>query len=151
MVGRLVPGIIALMLALSGAEAYDLGQHQWRHRLLILVAPGGDDPLLAEQRRRIAQRRDAMLERDLLVFQILRDRGLAGERGLPAGMLTQLREQLDVTADDRLMILIGKDGGVKRRAPLSTDLAEIFSQIDAMPMRREEMRASERAGDPSAE
>jgi len=59
-----------------------------------------------------------------------------------------LRRQLDVTDADRLVILIGKDGGVKRRAELNTDLREILLQIDAMPMRRDEMRVKKEAGIP---
>jgi hypothetical protein len=39
-----------------------------------------------------------------------------------------------------MLLLVGKDGLVKRRAALGTDLQEIFSQIDTMPMRRMEMR-----------
>ena len=51
-----------------------------------------------------------------------------------------------LTEQDRLVILIGKDGGVKRRAGLNTDLSEIFLQIDGMPMRQQEMRAKQKAG-----
>ena len=57
-----------------------------------------------------------------------------------------MRDRVEATATDRLMILVGKDGGIKRRAELDTDLREIWLQIDAMPMRRDEMRAKKEAG-----
>jgi hypothetical protein len=38
------------------------------------------------------------------------------------------------------MILVGKDGGVKMRAPLDTAVEAIFERIDRMPMRRREMQ-----------
>ena len=59
-----------------------------------------------------------------------------------------LRTQLRAAAGDRRVILIGKDGGIKRRAELDTDLREIFRQIDAMPMRRAEMRTKSEVGVP---
>lgn len=40
--------------------------------------------------------------------------------------------------EDRVL-LIGKDGGIKSREP-SLNLEGIFRRIDAMPMRRQEMR-----------
>jgi len=59
-----------------------------------------------------------------------------------------MRERLGVTAADRFVLLVGKDGGIKRRAELGTDLREIMLQIDAMPMRRNEIRAKKEAGIP---
>ena len=50
-----------------------------------------------------------------------------------------LRRSSDCKADDKY-VLIGKDGGVKRRwdGPLHVD--DLFETIDAMPMRQFEMR-----------
>jgi len=39
-----------------------------------------------------------------------------------------------------MVILIGKDGELKLRKELPVELSEIFSVIDAMPMRQREMR-----------
>jgi len=145
---QLILGLALICCAAGQVPAYDLGQHQWRHRLLFLVAPQAADRELAAQRQYLGLRRDAVLDRDLLVFQLLPDRGFLGEAALSAQAVQVLRKQLGVTAEDRLVILIGKDGGIKRRAELGTDLREIFLQIDAMPMRRDEMRAKTKAGVP---
>ena len=40
--------------------------------------------------------------------------------------------------------IIGKDGGVKLNRQNRTQLKDIFALIDAMPMRREEMRQKSR-------
>ena len=135
-----------IILAADHVAAYDLSQHQWRHRLLFLVAPESDDPDLSAQRRDIEQRRDAMLDRDLLLFLLLPEHGFVGDQALPARTVAQLRAQLGVTPEDRLLILIGKDGGEKRRGELRTNLRDIFLQIDAMPMRRDEVNAKRAAG-----
>jgi hypothetical protein len=38
------------------------------------------------------------------------------------------------------VILVGKDGTEKRREQTPIELADIFNQIDAMPMRQQEMK-----------
>jgi hypothetical protein len=145
---QLILGIALFCAAAGQAEAYDLSEHEWRHRLLFLVAPHAEDADLRTQKREIALRSDAILDRDLIVFELLADQGLRGETPLSREAVGALRRQLDVAAEDRLVILIGKDGGIKRRAGLDTDLADVFLQIDAMPMRRQEMRAKTEAGIP---
>ena len=40
---------------------------------------------------------------------------------------------------DFSVLLIGKDGGVKRRSTEVLDAWEFFDQIDTMPMRQREM------------
>ena len=145
---QLILGIALVCGATGQAPAYDLSQHEWRHRLLFLVAPEAENADLKMRQREVAIRPEAVLDRDILVFQLLSDQGALGGTGLSAEAVRDLRAQLGVAADDRLLILIGKDGGIKRRAGLDTDLREIFLQIDAMPMRREEMRTKSEAGVP---
>lgn len=143
---RFMTGIFLLMLTINGAAAYDLGQYQWRHRLLFLIASHSEDPGIATQQQWMERRWEALLDRDVIVFQLFSDQGLVGDRALPAQAVRQLRQQLEVAASDRLVVLIGKDGGIKRRAALDSDLRDILLQIDAMPMRRDEMEAKTEAG-----
>lgn len=143
---QLVIVMTLIILAADPVAAYDLGQHQWRHRLLFLVAPESDDPDLSARRHEIERRRDAMLDRDLRVLLLLPEQGFVEDLALPARTVAKLRAQLEVTPEDRLLILIGKDGGEKQRGELRTDLRDIFLRIDAMPMRRNEVRAKREAG-----
>ena len=87
-----------------------------------------------------------MLDRDLRLFQLFPEHRLVEDNELPAHTVVELREQLDVTLEDRLLILIDRDGGIKRRAEPNNDLRGILLQIDAMPTRRDEMRAKREAG-----
>jgi hypothetical protein len=105
---------VVASLAAGPTAAYDLSEHQWRHRLLFLVAPDGDDPELAAQHRDIERRRDAVSDRDMRVFPLLREHGFIEDNELPHRSVKSLRKQLDVTPEDRLLILIGKDGGINR-------------------------------------
>ena len=51
---------------------------------------------------------------------------------------SQLREALQI--DGFEIVLIGKDGGVKLRSKTPLDVETLYAVIDAMPMRRREMR-----------
>jgi len=115
---------VVTSLAAGQAAAYDLSEHQWRHRLLFPVAPDGDDPDLAAQQRSVELRRNPVLNRDMRVFRLLREQGFNEDAELPHGTVTSLRKQLGVTPEDRLRILMGKDGGIRRRAELKVVLAE---------------------------
>ena len=143
---RFMAGILLLVATINGAAAHDLGQYQWRHRLLFLVSSSSEDPGIATQRQWMQRRSEALLDRDVIVFQVFSDQGLVGDRALPAQAVRQLRQQLKVAANDRSVVLIGKDGGIKRRAALDTDLGDLLLQIDAMPMRRDEVEAKTEAG-----
>ena len=139
-------GIALLTLAADYSWAYDLDRHLWRDRLLFLVAPSADDAEIAAQQSWLQQRQDAVLDRDLRVFELFVGQGRVDNQILAPGSVERLRERLGLAEQDRLVILIGKDGGVKRRAALKTDLREIFLQIDGMPMRQEEIRAKKQSG-----
>ena len=149
MMTKILP--LFLVLVAPSAFAYDLRQHLWQDRLLILVAPTVDDAQLLRQRERVTARRDAVLDRDLRVFELRGDGGWRDGEPLDPADVASLRQEFGVDADDRLMILVGLDGGEKRRAPLDTSLTEFFLQIDAMPMRQDDIRAKREAGIPVTE
>lgn len=128
------------MLAMQHAAAYDLSQHLWQHRLLFLISDSAADPQLSAQREVIDTLRDEIVDRDLRVFELHTASGNVDGQTLTAEDVAGLRRQLDVRPDDRQLILIGLDGGIKRRGELDTELQAVFGQIDAMPMRRQELR-----------
>ena len=117
---------------MKGIQAY-----QWKHRLILLFSPSSDYQPLIEQQQRLNRDTTALIERDLLVFGILSDT----EHDREAKSSSGLRQQFGVAANSFAIILIGKDGGEKlrRHAPIATE--ELFALIDAMPMRRQEIRS----------
>jgi len=133
-------GLLLLCLPMS-VIAVNLDDFQWHNRLLFLVAPDFSAPTVAQARANLERRFEDVVDRDLLVIQLfLNGRSLVGDRPISISEAAQLRLELGIDPDEQLLLLIGKDGGVKRRAPLLTDVQEIFTQIDAMPMRRNEIR-----------
>lgn len=140
---RLVLTSLLLAVAPGGTAAPDpLAHHRWQHRLLLVFAHDADRlrglPIL----RQLAASRAGVAERHLRVYTILRDGpSRLGERELEAAAAAAIRRALGVAGDFEGVVLVGKDGGVKRRAALDEDLATVFGLIDTMPMRRREMAA----------
>lgn len=138
--------LLCLYLPL-GAIAVDLDSHLWRERLLFLIAPSADEPLAVRQREALSQRTGALNDRDLKIFQLYENSpSLFGNMQLSDREARELRARLRIDPGSKALILIGKDGSIKRRASIDIELREIFMQIDDMPMRREEMQEKFEAG-----
>ncbi len=95
-------------------------------RPLYVFAPSGDDGRLSAQRGIVAAKAAGFAERDVPVIEVVGSDPRRARFGVPSG---QFR-----------VILVGKDGGVKLSSARPVSAADIFALIDAMPMRRNEMR-----------
>ncbi|MEO0602488.1 MAG: DUF4174 domain-containing protein, partial [Myxococcota bacterium] len=81
----------------------------------------------------------ALDDRRLLIFEFPGDRA------------SDLRRRFDVAPEAFAVILVGLDGGEKRREAEPLDAPGLFATIDAMPMRARELRERQmplRADDP---
>ena len=114
-----------------------LQRHVGASRVLVVFAPGEDDPALTEQRRVLASAAQGARQRDLVVVE------MAGTRASRPAMSTDdanaLRKRFGVPPAAFRAVLVGKDGGAKlsEAAPIEAD--RLFAVVDAMPMRRREM------------
>ena len=145
--------MIVLPLLLLGlclnVSAENLDEHLWRHRLIILIAPQASDIGVEQQLRILRKRADALLDRDVRVYQLYQlGDSFYQDEPLSADHAARLRVRLKAKPNTKLLLLIGKDGTIKRRAPLNIDLRDIFLQIDGMPMRQTEIREKIEGGLP---
>jgi hypothetical protein len=124
----------------------ELKGYTWKNRLLLVFAPSEDDARYRGLERKLREQRDAIVERDLLVFHVI-ENGVSrlGLSPIDAQSASMLRNRFSVNPGQFLVVLIGKDGGEKLRRGGGVDITEIFSLIDSMPMRQREMR--ERRGE----
>lgn len=127
----------ALVLGLSlgaalPAEASDtpLSGYRWKNRVLVVVAPSRQDGNLVAQRRIFEQNAKGMAERQIVLIEA------AGDDERARGIRAQLG------ADDRAfrVVLVGKDGNAAVSSSKPIGAADLFGRVDAMPMRRDEMR-----------
>jgi hypothetical protein len=137
--------IISLVLIASGLNAeetpMDLSQFQWKNRLLFLFAPNPSHPFFDVLQKSIETQQAEVVDRDLVVFEILESGTSRMDRSdLDPQVAQSLRDKFDVRRGRFTLILVGKDGGIKLNRQDQTQLEDIFALIDAMPMRREEMK-----------
>ena len=146
----ILPAIIICLMSnanrLDAVETpMDLSQFQWKNRLLFLFAPKRSHPSFDALQNSIAIDQAEVADRDLVVFEILESGPSRMDMtDLNSQVAQSLRYKFDVRLDQFAAILVGKDGGIKLNRQDETRLDDIFSLIDSMPMRREEMRQKSR-------
>lgn len=122
-------GLMGVSLV-ANAESNSLAAHRWTHRILVVVAPAPQDTGALAQRRIFQRASKGMTERDVVLIEA------AGEDP----QARDIRRQLAVDSHKFQVLLIGKDGNtvLSSNAPLTA--GDLFGRIDAMPMRRDEIR-----------
>jgi hypothetical protein len=121
--------ILTGVIMTNGAKAAPLDQFRWKNRVLVVVAPLGDHA--AEEQRRIYNSAvKGMSERAIVLNEALD----GSERS------RQIRSWLGADGGRFQVFLVGKDGNtaISSDKPVSADY--LFGRVDAMPMRRDEMR-----------
>jgi hypothetical protein len=136
-------GVLCAVLVLFTAQvtaASAMSGYLWKNRPVLVFAPSEADTRLAEQRRAFAARRAGLAERDVVIIWVVGD-DVAADLGPGPGMsATQLRGRFGATREGFRVVLVGKDGGTKRAQDSPISPKALFGTIDAMPMRRDEMR-----------
>lgn len=120
----------------------DLSPYRWENRLILLFFPTDADKELETLQKEINKERAELEDRDLLICQLVeKGKSHIGDQVLAPASVQALRKKYRVQEKEATLILIGKDGGEKRRQIGSEiDLKALFPLIDGMPMRRQEMR-----------
>ena len=124
---------IAVLLGASvmihASRASQLDEWKWKSRVLVVVAPAGNAAAQA-QRRIYESAAKGMAERSIVLIEALDDQ----ERS------QRLRSRFSADGRRFQVFLVGKDGqtAISSEKPVSAD--NLFALVDAMPMRREEMR-----------
>lgn len=113
-------------IVFNGADV-DIDDFKWVARPVVVFATSPADPRFAEQMELLADRVDELIIRDVVVIVDTDDE-----------TLSDLRRKL--RPRDFMMVLIGKDGGVKLRKPFPYDVRELTRSIDKMPLRQQEIR-----------
>ena len=125
----------------SSETSFSLDRYQWENRLLLVFAPSVKSPPYQTQIQLFDPEEAGFSDRDLILFRVL-DEGesYAGDESLSSADADRLRERFEIAPGDFSVILVGKDGGEKRRDDTPVKTSAIFDEIDAMPMRQREMR-----------
>jgi len=125
-------------------EVTSMDAFLWQNRPVLVFVPAADHPLLAAQRAALSGEAPGLNDREIIVIEVVGSDVTVDGWAAPGLAAARLRQRYRVGEGEAAALLVGKDGGVKMRqvGALSTDA--LYPTIDAMPMRRQEMR--ERGG-----
>lgn len=126
------------------ATEFNLSDYQWRNRIVLVFAPSEQSPAYQQQLQQWKTHSDGIRDRDLKLIEVLG----TGESRADGNLITQssaerLRKQFGVAPKDFAVILVGKDGTEKQREQSPVAPTMLFRVIDAMPMRKQEMRSQQ--------
>jgi len=128
-------------LFMVNANAQNLSAHQWKNRIILILVNDTTSPELQAQLTEFRTHSAGMKERKLVVYQIQPNqfqRGLNTENQ----WINSNKLHKKYKSDDNPfeVILIGLDGGIKLTQNDILTCEKLFAIIDAMPMRRRELR-----------
>jgi hypothetical protein len=131
--------------AMARARDFSMEQYAWSNRPLVVFSPSQSDERYQRQKAMIEQAQAGFRERDMVWIAVFGEpnTGEAEGQTISTQAAAQLRQRFDVSADQFVLLLIGKDTTVKRRAQSPVAPKTLFQQIDQMPMRRREMQRND--------
>ena len=132
--------ITGFAVTAGGTDAAAMSGYLWKKRPLVVFAPSEGNASLAQQRASVAGNRGGFAERDMVIVYVVGDTvstDLGTDPGLSA---SALRSRYGVSSGSFRAVLVGKDGGSKLSSGSPFSSGTLFSTIDAMPMRADEMR-----------
>ena len=109
--------------------------YRGKRRLLLVFAASAQDTRLKQQQTWISENAAGFRDRDMVALVLT---------GFDTSAGKTLRANYGLEKDAFGVVLIGKDGGEKFRSNEPSKMEGLFSLIDAMPMRRQEMKVKER-------
>ncbi len=122
----LTTALVLAALAPGLAHADGLAVARGKSRPVVVLSDSRDDPRVAKQIQALDGTKPELTDRDILVLQEARPDG-------------PLRKKLGVETKGFAVVLVGKDGRVKKVWRDPVDPKTLFKIIDSMPMRRKEM------------
>ena len=119
--------LVSMPLAHAQSGSRTLAALRGTSRPIVVLSDSRDDPRVAKQIAALDHTKPELDDRNI---KVLRD----AEPG------SDLRRSLGVERRGFAVVLVGKDGGVKKIWRDIVAPKQIFTIIDQMPMRRQEMR-----------
>lgn len=127
-------------------NAQDLSQHQWKNRLLLVITDDTNTTVFQNQIKALELQKTELEDRKLIIYQITPTHFKSGISNNSDWMKRPELYQDFKTSDKAFeVLLIGLDGGVKLRQNTVLTAQTLFNTIDAMPMRRSELKNDKRS------
>ncbi len=119
-------------------SSFNLSSQKWKNRVLLVFAPSADNHSYQQQIQLFNQHQNGFTDRDLVLVQVLAtNKSYANGQLIDQSSAAKLRNRFGVDKQNFRVILVGKDGGVKRSDTTPVRATAIFEQIDREDWRLE--------------
>lgn len=109
------------------ADDSNLSEFLWKNRPVVVFADSPSDPRFVQQIELLERELSQLADRDIVVLT-------DSDPSAASPLRTKLRPR------GFMLVLLGKDGGVRLRKPLPWSVRELTRVIDKMPIRQQEVR-----------
>ena len=127
--------ILLLFLNLNSPKSINhLSDLKWKNRVLVVVTKEKE-----EIEDLIRNHNIELNEREFVIIQFDGENAFIEDKKMSKRFSYSLEKKLKDVPEEVYLILIGKDGQIKNLYTKNSNLNEIFSDVDKMPMRMNEM------------
>lgn len=117
----------------------DVKKHKWENRVLLVFTHKKNDEIFNKQISNLLKEKKGLTERKLIIYQFVKDQYSINFDS--KWLLSSLKKNKYKTESENFkVVLIGLDGGIKLEQTSFLSTKKLFTIIDGMPMRRNEIR-----------
>ena len=128
--------ILLLFLNLDSSKSINhLSELKWKNRVLVVVTNEKE-----EIKDLITNYNNGLNEREFVVIQFDGENAFIDDKKMSKRFSHSVSKKLRRIPQEVYLVLIGKDGRIKNLFSKTTNLNRIFSEVDKMPMRINEMK-----------
>ena len=127
--------ILLLFLNLNSPKSINhLSDLKWKNRVLVVVTNDKE-----EINDLTTIHNNELTEREFVIIQFDGENSFIDNKLMSKRFSKSIKKKVKDIPEKVYLILIGKDGEIKNLFSKTTNLNEIFSEVDKMPMRINEM------------
>ena len=127
--------VLLLLLNLNNSKINEhLKDLKWKNRVLVVATNDKE-----EINDLLSVHNIELTEREFVIIQFDGENSYIDDKLMSKRFSHSLKKKLKDIPEEVYLILIGKDGQIKNLYTKNTNLNEIFSDVDKMPMRMNEM------------
>ena len=128
--------ILLLFLNLDKLKSINhLSDFKWKNRVLVVVTNEKE-----EIKDLITNHNNELNEREFVVIQLDDEKAFIDYTKMSKRFSESILKKVKNISQEVYFVLIGKDGRIKNLFSKNTGMNEIFSEVDKMPMRINEMK-----------
>ena len=134
--------VIFYMILISSMHSFgqEIGKNQWKNRVLILLTKDAENTEYGNQLTEFNGELLNFNERKLVVYHVTPASYKVGLNTTTKPISPMLYTKYKKTKSDFEVILIGLDGGIKLRQDSILTKQKLYTLIDSMPMRKNELK-----------